>query len=245
MIKNLSNEKRKNFLWKNASLPAFFAICAFICFLIVYWLMTVQKIEPFYFLGLIFILPSLTLGLIAWLAGRGKLNRGISIILTAILVPIFMISSLFGVFIIAFLDTSATVTNATRYERTLKLANYTEKDHLVIFPKKIPKNANNTYFYYNMSAWQEYSETVVLRFSTDKETIKVFEGQFKKQAIEIDNKDYKTVFDKVSNLYIKDLTGEYVMYLIIYEPGYNNKDCAVFINQEKNEIIFYAFEMRW
>ncbi len=239
-------DKEKNkFEFKKALFPGVMAVLAFVCFAFVYWFLTACSIEPLFFLGLIFIIPALVFTLIAGLAGKGKLNNSVTIIFTVILIPVFMIASFFSIFIIGLSQTSVTITDASRYERTMKMGGFSRKEVLKIFPEKIPKGASNVDFYYNESSWQEYDQTVVLRFSANQSTISSYIQQFNEITAPEESENTKNVFDRVGNAYIKDLPSDYAVYVIINEGNHNRKVSAVSISQERNEIIFYAYIMIW
>lgn len=244
-IKNNCQNKNNVFLWRKAMLPVIFSFCAFICFTIVYWLVTARAINPLYFLGLIFLLPCLSLALVAWLAGKDKLSKNITVIYTFVIVPASVIISLFLILIISFNQSSVIVRDVSRYERTMKLIDYTKKEHLAIFPEKIPIDAKNIDFYYDKSQWMEYSQTVVLQFSSDQKTIGNYVEKIEQLAIQEDNTDYSKIFDRVGDDYIEDLPSDYAVYVIINEGSHDRKVCAVSVSTERNDIIFYAYEMRW
>jgi len=235
------NNKRVLF-WRRAMFPAISSFLAFVCFALVYWIITVRAINPLYYFGLVFLLPALVLALIALLACLDKLNAEKTLLFTFITIPVSIIACLFLLFIIGMSQASTTVTSVSRYEHTMNIIKHSQKEQLSVFPEKIPNGAYNTMFYYNNSSWMEYSQTVVLQFSSNKETIKGYVERFKEFEIQ---ENIEKVFDRVEGYYIKDLPEDYSVYVIIDEGSHDRKVCAVSISQERNDIIFYAYEMRW
>ena len=232
------------FLWRRACFPIVISCCAFICFVIVYWLCTARAINPFYIAGAFFIIPCLVFALIAYLAGKNKIDRLGTIFALIILVPVLFFGSLFYFFNLSLIASSSTTTNVSRYERTMKLGGYSKKEHLAIFPEKIPKDASNVFFYYSESSWMEYSQTVALRFSVGRETINGYVEQCQELAVKSNANDInnKSGWNIVKDKGIQDLPSGYIVYVIINQ---GEKVCTVSINIEKNNIIFYADEFRW
>lgn len=237
-------ERIQTLNWKKAIFPLFLALAAFICFVILYWMGTANSLNPMYIRCLPFAIPFIVFLIIACWAGRNQISELSTYITCIILIPILVFSSWFYLFSLTFSSMSQTVTSPYRYERTITRFVDPENEWLAIFPDKIPKNAKDVSFYYTKFVWLDYSETAVLKFSTNNETLVTYEKKL--SSVSISNSFIAAKDELVRALRLigeQDAKTENYTAYIVYKEDFNSI-CVVFINQIQGTIVFFAEELR-
>src|SRR4051812_47712256 len=87
-------------IYRKALFPAIMTIISFILFIVVYLLLTVKSIEPFYFEGLIFAVPFVCFGITTFFTVRGKFKIVASSVITCSLIFVLGFTSLFAFIIV-------------------------------------------------------------------------------------------------------------------------------------------------
>ncbi len=121
---------------KKAPFPTIMAIISFILFLVAYSFVTVKAIKPYYLMGLIFIIPFVSFGIIAYFTARAEIVPVISYIITILLIVVSVLI-MFVTFTFISIDAATTeTTDIEMYERVLKLKDYPENTLINYFPEK-------------------------------------------------------------------------------------------------------------
>lgn len=234
--------------FKKALFPAIMTTISFVLFIVVYLLVTMRSINPYYLEGLIFGLPFILFGLITFFTARGQLKNVTSILITVILIIVMGIGS-FLTFIFISIDAATTETrDIGKYERVLKLKNYPKNFLIENFPNEIPNNGENISFGYN-PAFLQGGEILGLRFQTDSNSIDNYTNEFSKKAkwigksgdVEVqENGIFLNSFEFLGYEYLPKDFKIYVIYSKAYKPGdWNHGEFSlVAINKQKDEIIF-------
>ena len=95
-------------------------IISFVLFILIYLLVTLTAIEPYYIQGLVFGIPFISFGVITIMIINYKIKNSIAKIITIILIPIFGFAMLFCFFWLIFDAAITTTTDISKYERILK-----------------------------------------------------------------------------------------------------------------------------
>lgn len=241
---------KTSLILKKAPFPAIMTIISFILFIMVYLLLTVKSIEPYYYEGLIFAVPSICFGITTFFTVTGKLKINASSIITGFLIFILAIA-MFFIFIFISVDAATTVTtDIGKYQRVLKLKEYPNNPLIKYFPDKIPSNAKKIVFRYNPSFLQG-GENFDLKFETDSNSIKNYIDEFSQKAMWVgkldDNEaEINGVFSGIFNTFgYTDLPEDFTIYLIDSKPYHPNNWnhgmlSLIAISKQRNEIIFLA-----
>jgi len=218
----------KRFYFKRAIFPLIMTVLAFLCFVPIFWSYTINYINPQYFFSLLFAIPALIFGIIAFFTWIGRFELLASIITTAVLVPALAMSGFFGVMWMSFgFGVLQSTTDVARYERVLRVqTNNSNRALFEKFPRSIPATASEVSFHYYLSLWRRSSETMTLRFTESPERITEYITEFSAIAESSGVKDGFTVFLLYSS-----------------EQGRSGRTSTVSISTEKNQIIFSA--QRW
>jgi len=247
-----TNPSIKKIDFNKVAFPLIMAVLAFICFVFVYWMSTVRSINPRYFVTLLFAIPSLIFCILTIFAWKGSSVSVINV-LTAILVPVLAFSGFMGLMFMSF-DEQTFTTDIAKYERVFRLrSNKLNKVIIEDFPKKIPETAGDVHFYYDYSAWLDFSETFVLRFTESSEIIDEYVAKFSgkcqsHQGADSWNGDrssgdnaggryvgYETLY--TGGIKVGGLPSDFTVYVIYETQSQRN---FVSISTEKNQIIFFA-----
>lgn len=249
------DEKNSKIKFSKIAFPAIITILSFICFIIVYYNMTIRAIEPYYLEGLLFLIPTLVFGLITFLLMKNKIQFVISTTLTILLIPIFIVTSFFGILLFALDASLNSINDIKKYERVMRLTGYPNNEITKAFPAKIPQDASEIHFHYNPAVLQG-GQNFALRFKSSLENIDNYVTNFSTSALLTGTYNE----NELQNYYIHaNFGGYYVGYndCIDLPDGYNfylmygkeyfeanhGKLCIISINQSINEIIFYG--QRW
>ncbi len=227
---------------------------AFICFILVYLLLTCFTIVPHFGTGLLFAIPFLVLGSTTLLAWRGKLSFLAADILSGILAPVFVIGALFLCMVLALTD--AATDNPAYYSRVLRLSDVKDTAAAELFPDQIPENATDVRFYYTPPILQG-GEVFALSFVTDEETIQAYEallsekamwyGDAREQPTNTQSMVYPAYFEGkgyYSGIYYKE---GFTLYMLFGLYGVNTPNhastCYAWVNPDKCELVL-CYE-RW
>lgn len=241
---------KKALLLKKAPFPTIMTIISCMLFIMVYLFLTVVIIEPHYCLGLIFVLPFISFGIIAYLSTTEKLNSIASTVITVLLI-IALGFAAFVAFIVIMVSTATTVTtDIDKYQKVLKLNSYPDNSLIQYFPDKIPNNAENIKFRYH-PAFLQGGEVFVLKFETDSDSIKSY-SELSSQKAQWIGKTNDSLAEK-NGIFLgefdsagyTELPKDFTIYLFESKP-YKPHDwnhgqlCLVAISEQRNEIIFLA-----
>lgn len=235
---------------KKAPFPTIMAIISFILFLVAYSFVTVKAIKPYYLMGLIFIIPFVSFGIIAYFTARAEIVPVISHIITILLIVVSVLI-MFVTFTFISIDAATTeTTDIEMYERVLKLKDYPENTLINYFPEKIPNNAENIAFRYN-PAFVQGGENFQLKFKTDSNSINKYIKEFSQEAkwtgkVNDSETENNGVFiASFHALGYDKLPDDFTIYLIGSKPyrsmDWNHGELSlVAISKFRNEIIFVA-----
>jgi len=170
-----------SFSLRDAKFSAIITIISFVLFIGVYLFVTIKAVEPYYLEGLIFAIPFICFGVVAYFTGNGKLKAKNSVIITILLIITLSIAMFFGFVFIAMDAATTETTDIAKYERVLKLNGYPENSLISHFPEKIPDNGENIVFKYR-PAFMMGSESYNLKFQTDSDSINRYIHHFSQVA---------------------------------------------------------------
>jgi len=233
---------------RRAAFPAVLTGVSFIAFLVVYWILIRGFVESYYWEGLLLAIPFVVYGIITYMTAKGKVSKSKSKILTIGLATAFGILTAFFLIFIVLNSIVTTTTDVSRYKVALdQMGSLTQG-----FPREIPDNAEEVSFSYHPALGQG-GEELVLRFKTDKESIRSYKNMYTRLAawhgFSTDwERTEHGVFD--GTLYVfggdyNELPSDleiYVLYSRPYQPGKWNhgERSMVLISEENLKIVFNA-----
>lgn len=233
---------------KRAAFSAVLTGVSFIAFLIIYWIITQEFVEPYYYEGLLLAIPFVVFGIITYMTAKGRISKSKSEILTSGLATAFGILTAFLLILIVFHSIATTTTDVSRYKVAL--------DHMEDltrgFPRDVPDNAEEVSFSYHPALGQG-GEELILRFKTDKETILSYKNIYSRLAVwhGSPNDGERTrhgLFDGRLHVFNGDYNEPpddleiYVLYSRPYLPeSWNHGELSmVLISEENLKVVFYA-----
>lgn len=246
-------------LFKNPTsvFPAILSGVFFVIFLGIYCFLTEKVIHPHYFLGLIFIVPSLFFAGVAHWYNQHLKSASDAIFLCVYATFFGLIMFLFSLIVIPcviFYDETRDVTDVASYERVIERSCF-RNDLINQFPKEIPQDAVNAKFYYSPFAIGQGGQEIALGFQANANTINQYIMRFSKQASWIGSaRDADAGRHGVFGVTYSCLSGSdsqfledytvYVMKSKPYSKGWNHgENSLVVINERNDEILFSA--SRW
>ncbi len=239
--------KFKSF-YKKAPVHATLIIISLLVFIALYSIFTIGMVEPYYFKGLIFGVPFFFFVLMYYLTVKSYMSPERTHFIAFILAVIFLIALPIEFLYFSFDSATTSTTDVRRYERALRLSHFPDK-FSEVFPKKIPKNAENIKFYYTTPFGQGGRE-LALEFDIDSDTIETYKEKFSREAkwIGKDNdagaKEHGVFLGTLSQ-FDSSPPGNYIIYVFFSEPykigDWNHgKRSLAAINEQNNVVIFDA-----
>ena len=236
--------------FKKARFPAIMTILSLVGFLVVYWAMTMEAVEPQYLTGLLFAVPFVCLGSVTLLTAKGKLRSSVSVALAASLTVILLPAMLFAFAWMSMDAATTTTTDVGKYERVLGLREYPDNALIAHFPAKIPDNAKNVVFHY-YPAFMQDGEVFALKFETDDDSVNTYRNEFSKKAkwtgkaSDIEAQENGVAFGSFSEIGYDELPDDFIVYLIDSKP-YHTGDwnhgimSLAAVSGQRREVLFYA-----
>lgn len=234
---------------KKATFPAIMTIISFVLFLGLYYVVVFETIGQYYIKGLIFATPFIAFLIIAVLTARDKIKISVSSVITWVLIPVLaFIMMSYSVFMIADAATSG-IEDVSKYERVINESGYPENKLISFFPAKIPKDATDVKFHYNI-AFLQGGESFVLKYKTTSGDIQAYIDEFSSKAEWFGTRQDGYEQDSIvgwNTDYLYDdepeLPEDFIVYLLYSRPYQENdwnhgEVCLVAISAERNEIIF-------
>lgn len=239
-----SNKISLPFAFKKVWFPMLMTIFSFLLFVMVYLIVTVKFIEPYYFEGLIFAVPFICFGCITFLTAAGKLKTSVSFVITGVLVIVLGLTFLVIFSGLVIKASSSTITNINKYERILEENGYPNNLWIEHFPDTIPKNAENIVFSYNPGFLQA-GAWLGLKFKTDADSIENYISEWSQKANwsgKLDDHQAEAnhiMSETFRNVGYIDLPEDFIIYIMGSKPGFNHGAFSlVAISKQRNEIIF-------
>lgn len=237
-------------IFKAAAFPAVMTVISFVLFVAVYLFVTVTAVEPYYFAGLLFLLPSACFGAITHFTVTGELKTAVSSGITAAGILVFGVASLVGFTALAFSAATTTTTDTGKYARVLMLSNYPDNKLIQCFPDRIPDNAKDVMFRYHPACLQG-GENFELKFKTDSAVLRSEADKYSRKAKwtgkmgDSEAEKHGVISGALGELGYYDLPADFTIYLMEsepYQPGDWNhgKVSLVAVSRQRNEIIFHA-----
>jgi len=121
----------------------------------------------------LYFVPAVFFGIITGICVSGKVSEKICGVMTAVLIPIFLIGGFFLTLWLGFETATQSVTDVEYYEDVLDVSSYDswhDDTDIDLFPDDIPKNAENITFYYTPQFLQG-GETLALSYKSSAEQI--------------------------------------------------------------------------
>jgi hypothetical protein len=231
---------------KRVAFPAITTVSFFVLFILAYLQVTVNSIEPYYFGGLIFVLPFVCFGIITFFTAKEKLKVSNASLITIVMILLFGITTVISYLVIAIDSSTIQTTNVGRYGRVLKLRDYPNNELIKYFPKRIPDGAENIVFRYNAAFFQG-GENFSLRFKSDLDYINSYINDLSQKAKwigsanDIEAEKNGVFTGTFSTLGYTDLPEDFTIYLIDSRGNWNHGEISlVAISKQRNEIIFVA-----
>ena len=237
-------------IFRTAAFPAVMTVITFLLFVAVYLFVTVTAVEPYYFAGLLFAVPSFCFGVVTYFTAAGKLKKVASSVITGVAILVLGIASLYGFMLLSFTAATTTTTDVGKYERVLRLSNYPENALIHFFPDKIPDGAKDVVFRYH-PAFLQGGENFELDFKTDADSIRGTVEKFSSKAKwtgkpgDAETKENGITSVSFSELGYQDLPVDFTIYLVNskpYRPGNWNHGTVSLaaVSKQRNEIIYHA-----
>lgn len=237
-------------VFKTAAFPAIMTLISFILFIAVYLFVTVTAVEPYYFIGLLFLVPSICFGAITYFTALGKLKSAASSGITAAAILVLGAASLVGFSALSFQAATTITMDTSKYGRVLRLNNYPENALISCFPAQIPEDAKDVVFRYHPAILQG-GENYELKFKANSEFLNNKAEEFARKSKWIgrmsdrEAEKHGVISGSLGELGYSDLPDDFTVYLLNgepYQPGNWNhgKVSLVAVNRKSNEIIFHA-----
>ncbi len=237
-------------IFKTAAFPAVMTLISFVLFIAVYLFVTVTAVEPYYFAGLLFLVPSVCFGIITYFTVSGKLKTAASSGITAAAILVLGVASLVGFSVLSFQAATTTTTDTRSYGRVLRLSNYPENALISCFPERIPEDAKDVVFRYHPAILQG-GENYELKFKADSDFLKRKAEEFARKSkwtgkmSDREAEKHGVISGSLGELGYYDLPDDFTVYLMNGEPYQPNdwnhgKVSLVAVNRKSNEIIFHA-----
>ena len=164
---------------KYALYPIIMSACALFSFIAVVFVFA-GVVQPLWGRLMLLILPALILGVIAFLAVKGKLGVSATTIWTTILSILLLLVSVFYVFLLSVWSATTTTTDIQYYSRA-----YVQIDEVdaveEIFPKTIPADAKDIVFTYT-PPFLHGGEEFKLSYTTTNEKLTEWTDILEKEA---------------------------------------------------------------
>ena len=215
----------------HALYPLLASVFAFLFLLLIVFLFS-TAVQPLWGRMLLFALPVVIFGMVAFFAAKGKLNATATIISTTILIFVLFLVSLVQV-VTLFFTTATTVTTDTKYYS--RAFNQIDRVPCVeaVFPKSIPEDAENVCFSYTPQFLQG-GEVFELSYTTTPEKLTQW------ATILEDKADW---FGSNQEWIVANNQGfrgaDAVRYQFIWDNGNHGEECYVLIESAVNQITFY------
>lgn len=232
--------------------PVIMTCVSFLLFLAAYWAVTQRVVEPYYFVGLIFLVPTICFGAISYQSAKNKMDFKTSFITTAIAVIVLGLAMLIAFAFIVFDNATTITTDPGLYERALDLSGLPPYLLEETFPDTIPNDADNISFRYNPAILQG-GETLALKYETNQDSIETLVGEFSRKAAWIGkatDSDAGSYGIFTGTFYILDLADsglpeDFTIYVFYGKPSRPNdwnhgKRSLVAISERSNEALFLA-----
>lgn len=247
--------KKVFFKYHAVTFPAIIAVAFFEIFLVIYWFLTQRVIHPYYYLGLLFAVPSFYFAAIAYWSKR-RLQKESYSMLTATSAIVFgfafSLPMLIAIPCVAVHDEVSVVTDVESYERVIKLSCF-QHDLIADFPDKLPKDATDAKLYYSPFAIGQGGQEIAVGFRASTDTINGYLNRFSKEASWIGTESdaeatrhgvYPGTFSCLDGS-ASGLSEDFKVYVISGKPyksgDWNHgENSLVAISEEKNEILFWA-----
>lgn len=225
-------------------------LISFILFIAVYLFVTVTPVEPYYFTGLLFLLPCVCFGIITYFTALGKLKSAASSGITAAAILVLGVASLAGFSALSFQAATTTTTDTSKYGRALRLNSYPENALISCFPERIPEDAKDVVFRYH-PAFLQGGENYELKFKADSAFLERKAEEFARKSkwtgktSDKEAEKHGVISGSLGELGYYDLPDDFIVYLLNgkpYQPGnWNHGNVSlVAVNRKSNEIIFHA-----
>lgn len=217
---------------KHALIPVAVAALALLCFLFVAFCMAAY-VQPLWGKTAVLLLPSLILGFVGFLAFRGKLNADKTMIVTAILSVVLLVTSFFYTIYLSILSATTVTTDVKFYSRAYQQIEH--EDYLKgIFPEEIPADAEDVSFCYHPSFLQG-GEVFELSYVTTGGVLSEWTEFLSGEAEWVGSNEE---WHRTNNWGFDG--EEAVRYQLYWDGGYNHGELAyVLIDCDENRITFY------
>ncbi|MDR1563752.1 MAG: hypothetical protein LBS74_02215 [Oscillospiraceae bacterium] len=176
---------------KKAAFPAIMAILALLCFVLVIFMgSSVNTSVGYYFYLSLFSVPAISFVLLALWQVKKPSHFQVITVITGVLIPLYLIASLIGLFIFSFayqLDQSTSDPN--KYSTVMRMT--VSNNRMSHFPKRIPSDAYNIKFDYWESNWLDANMGCHLSFRATPDTIASLQAKLQKKNKGIKASDYE------------------------------------------------------
>ena len=206
--------------------------CALLCFIAV-MIVFAGEVQPLWGRMMLLVLPATILGVIAFLAAKGRLGVTATIIWTTILSALLFVASVFYAFLLVIWTATTTTTDIRYYTRAY--AQIDEVDAVgEIFPKTIPAEAKDVAFTYTPPFLQG-GEVFELSYTATNEQLTEWSERLEKEVEWIgSNQEWHSennwLFDGI----------EATRYQLDWDDGFNHGEiCYVLIDETSGRITFY------
>ena len=217
---------------KHALYPMIVSLIAFVCFAVVLVLFA-STVQPLWGRLLLLIVPALVLGVVAWLAAKGKLGKSATAIWTTVLTVVLLLLSAFYVVMLYAWTATTTTTDVRYYSRAYHQID--DRDGVEdVFPASVPADAEEVSFIYHPQFLQG-GEVFELSYTTTDEKLTQWKRMLREEAEWIGtNKEW----EKDNGWFCDEDDG--VLYQLSWDGGfYHGEICYVLINEETGCIKFY------
>jgi hypothetical protein len=230
--------------------PLIITLISFALFVAVYVFLVTKSVNPRYFGNLVFAVPFVAFGLIAFSTRAGRIKPEGSAVLTLVLMIILGIVML-CLFCFRVLQESTTVTtDVTRYERVLRITGYPQNPLTKYYPASIPDSADNVMFSF-MPAIGQGGQNTDLKFSADRYSIESYDtafsqlAQWEGKAGSPEAEQNGIFLGTLAVFGYPELPSDFTVYVLEanpYQPGnWNHGSLSlVAISPKRLEIIFHA-----
>ena len=217
---------------KHALYPIIMSAVAFVCFAVVFVLFA-GTVQPMWGRVALLFAPALFLGIVAFLAVKGKLGVPATIIWTTVLSVVLALASAFYVIFLFVWSATTTTTDVRYYGRAYHQID--SRDSVAdVFPSSIPADAEDIEFVYHPQFLQG-GEVFELSYTTTDEKLTQWETLLRKEAQWIGtNEDW----EQDNGWSCEDDDG--VLYQLYWDGGFNHGEmCYALIGDETGRIKFY------
>lgn len=243
-MKGFEDMIKLSLIVKKSPIPATLTIISFILFINVYLYINLTTVEPYWLTGLIFAIPFISFGVITYFTTKGRLNKAPSIVISLILTLVLGFVMIVSFFIIALDAATTETTDVTKYQRVLRITDYSNNSLTKYFPSKIPDDAKNITFIYH-PAFMQGGEELGLKFETNHDSINNYIDDINNRAIWTGNindhpSNYGIYLHTFERFGYETLPEDYTIYVIVSDNSNHGELSFVAISKVRNEIIFYA-----